>query len=90
MQNDFITGSLGTENAISVLPKVINKAKTPYAVNACDGSVIIEGGIFEGLISGNVVIKGGTFSENPNLPDTAEYEAKENVDGYWVVVKKES
>ncbi|MDD7506599.1 MAG: prepilin-type N-terminal cleavage/methylation domain-containing protein [Clostridiales bacterium] len=70
--------------------KVINKAKTPYAVNACDGSVIIEGGIFEGLISGNVVIKGGTFSENPNLPDTAEYEAKENVDGYWVVVKKES
>ncbi len=70
--------------------KVINKAKTPYAVNACDGRVIIEGGIFEGLISGNVVIKGGTFSENPNLPDTAEYEAKENVDGYWVVVKKES
>ena len=70
--------------------KVINKAKTPYAVNACDGSVIIEGGIFEGLISGNVFIKGGTFSENPNLPDTAEYEAKENVDGYWVVVKKES
>lgn len=70
--------------------KVINKAKTPNAVNACDGSVIIEGGIFEGLISGNVVIKGGTFSENPNLPDTAEYEARENVDGYWVVVKKES
>ncbi len=28
MQNDFITGSLGTENAISVLPKVINKAKS--------------------------------------------------------------
>ena len=70
--------------------KVINKAKTPYAVNACDGRVIIEGGIFEGLISGNVVIKGGTFSENPNSYITDGYESKMNDVGYWVIVKKES
>lgn len=70
--------------------KVINKAKTPYAVNARNGSVIIEGGIFEGYISGNVTIKGGTFSENPNSYITDGYESKMNDVGYWVIVKKES
>lgn len=70
--------------------KVINKAKTPYAVNARNGSVIIEGGIFEGYISGNVTINGGTFSENPNSYITDGYESKMNDVGYWVIVKKES
>lgn len=70
--------------------KVINKAKTPYAVNARNGSVIIEGGIFEGYISGNVTVQGGTFSENPQSFITEGYEVKTNEVGYWVVVKKES
>lgn len=72
--------------------KVANTASSRYAVSADkDGSkVIIEGGTFEGYISGNVTVKGGTFSYNPDSFITDGYESKTNDVGYWVVVKKES
>lgn len=72
--------------------KVVNTASTPYAVSADNSGskVIIEGGTFEGYISGNVTVQGGTFSENPQSFITEGYEVKTNEVGYWVVVKKES
>lgn len=72
--------------------KVVNTAATPYAVSADNSGskVIIEGGTFEGYISGNVTVQGGTFSENPQSFITEGYEVKTNEVGYWVVVKKES
>ncbi|MGN0783089.1 MAG: prepilin-type N-terminal cleavage/methylation domain-containing protein [Christensenellales bacterium] len=72
--------------------KVVNTASTPYAVSAdrSGSKVIIEGGTFEGYISGNVTVQGGTFSENPQSFITEGYEVKTNEVGYWVVVKKES
>lgn len=72
--------------------KVVNTASTPYAVSADNSGskVIIEGGTFEGYISRNVTVKGGTFSENPQSFITEGYEVKPNEVGYWVVVKKES
>lgn len=72
--------------------KVVNTASTPYAVSVdkSGSKVIIEGGTFEGYISGNVTVQGGTFSENPQSFITEGYEVKTNEVGYWVVVKKES
>lgn len=72
--------------------KVVNTASTPYAVSVdkSGSKVIIEGGTFEGYISGNVTDQGGTFSENPQSFITEGYEVKTNEVGYWVVVKKES
>lgn len=72
--------------------KVANTASSRYAVSADkeNSRVIIEGGTFEGYVSGRVTVKGGTFSENPQSIITDGYEAKTNEVGYWVVVKKES
>lgn len=72
--------------------KVANTASSRYAVSADkeNSRVIIEGGTFEGYVSGRVTVKGGTFSENPQSFITEGYEVKTNEVGYWVVVKKES
>lgn len=35
MQNDFITGSLGTKEAEAILPKVLEKIRIPSGADLC-------------------------------------------------------
>ncbi len=54
------------------------------AVNASAGKVNISGGTFNGALNGNIVITGGTFSDNPSTYVAPGYSVAES-EGKWTV-----